>query len=227
MVACTERWCAGRGGVGDGRGAEPGFVGEDSPAPTPNRYGHHGRGPGEAPLRRRGREGFLNDVQEHRGHFLDVQNDDEQRGERVQDRHKGHYSPGHAADAPQAAQQDGSDQQEQDQRRDPCRAGRRSPRARRKWRWSVPHCRGPKQVIAAKMANRPPSHFHFSPSPFLMKYMAPPTKFPAGFLHLLRLYEFQGHGHGEQPPAHSGLRPRGRRAGADPWKRRHGNLPRR
>ena len=24
-----------------------------------------------------------------------------------------------------------------------------------------------------------------------------------------------------------GLRPRGRRAGADPWKRRHGNLPRR
>ena len=38
----------------------------------------------------------------------------------------------------------------------------------------------PKQVIAAKMANRPPSHFHFSPSPFLMKYMAPPTKFPAG-----------------------------------------------
>ena len=38
----------------------------------------------------------------------------------------------------------------------------------------------PKQVMAAKTANAPPSHFHFSPSPFLMKYMAPPTKFPAG-----------------------------------------------
>lgn len=90
----------GRGGVGDGPAAEPGFVGEDAPRHT-EPDGHHGRGPGEAPLRRRGREGFLNDVQEHRGHFLDVQNDDEQRGERVQDRHKGHYFPGHAADAPQ------------------------------------------------------------------------------------------------------------------------------
>lgn len=79
-----------------------------------------------------------------------------------------------------AAQQDGSDQQEQDQRRDPCRDAEGPPEHAGEMALVCTALPVPKQVIAAKMANRPPSHFHFSPRPFLMKYMAPPTKFPAG-----------------------------------------------
>ena len=38
----------------------------------------------------------------------------------------------------------------------------------------------PKQAMKPKMAKQVPSHFHFGPRPFLMKYMAPPTQRPAG-----------------------------------------------
>ena len=38
----------------------------------------------------------------------------------------------------------------------------------------------PIQATMPNSAKHEPSHIHLGPSPFLMKYMAPPTQFPAG-----------------------------------------------
>lgn len=76
-----------------------------------------------------------------------------------------------------AAQQDGSDQQEQDQRRDPCRDAEGPQSTPGKWRWSVPHA-GPETGVAAKMANRPPSHFPFFAEPVLDEVHGPAHEIP-------------------------------------------------
>ena len=109
----------GRGrGMGHGRGAEAGLVGEDA-AGNAHADGQEHGGAGEAALGGGGREGFGDDPPEHARHFRDVHGDDDEGEDNVDGGHEGHETAGYGADALHASKKNKGEQKEKDDARDP------------------------------------------------------------------------------------------------------------